>query len=224
MKKYLKLLFVAIFATMTFALTACGDDDEPDGAPSKGNLDKYFFTVNGEKFYYAYDFYSLESDLNSGIVQFDETSFYKKKVIKCKVKGFNKVISFEDFTANASRPFKEGSGITSWAGLFIYLDYFDFETTKEGEELSVNDFTTYYETPSEILLGDVNENGSYNNTNQYEWTSRGNIQGKIKFVSFKDNLLTLKFENLTMPQKDGKSSATLSGTIVFDTENEIVLP
>lgn len=32
MKKYLKLLMVAIFATMSFAFVACGDDDdEPDG-------------------------------------------------------------------------------------------------------------------------------------------------------------------------------------------------
>ena len=28
MKKYLKLLFVALFATMSFAFTACGDDDD----------------------------------------------------------------------------------------------------------------------------------------------------------------------------------------------------
>ena len=35
MKKYLKLLFVAIFATMTLSLSSCKDDkDEPDG----GNL------------------------------------------------------------------------------------------------------------------------------------------------------------------------------------------
>lgn len=30
MKKYLKLLFVAIFASMSFTFVACGDDDEPE--------------------------------------------------------------------------------------------------------------------------------------------------------------------------------------------------
>lgn len=45
MKKYLKLLFVAIFASMSFAFVACGDDedDEPDyeipSKPSDGNND-----------------------------------------------------------------------------------------------------------------------------------------------------------------------------------------
>lgn len=44
MKKYLSLLFVALFATMTFALTSCGDDnDEPDGGNGKASL-----TINGQ--------------------------------------------------------------------------------------------------------------------------------------------------------------------------------
>lgn len=37
MKKYLYLLFVALFATMSFSLTSCGDDDdEPNGG--NGNI------------------------------------------------------------------------------------------------------------------------------------------------------------------------------------------
>lgn len=45
MKKYLHLLFVALFATMSFALTSCGDDDdEPDG----GNDTKAALTINGQ--------------------------------------------------------------------------------------------------------------------------------------------------------------------------------
>lgn len=44
MKKYLSLLFVALFATISFALTSCGDDnDEPDGGDSKASL-----TINGQ--------------------------------------------------------------------------------------------------------------------------------------------------------------------------------
>lgn len=43
MKKYLSLLFVALIATMSFAFTSCGDDDEPDGGDSKASL-----TINGQ--------------------------------------------------------------------------------------------------------------------------------------------------------------------------------
>lgn len=44
MKKYLSLLFVALFATISFALTSCGDDnDEPDGGDSKASL-----SINGQ--------------------------------------------------------------------------------------------------------------------------------------------------------------------------------
>ena len=50
MKKYLKLLYIALFAMMSVSLTACGDDDdEPDGGSSKG---KYScnLTIDGNKF------------------------------------------------------------------------------------------------------------------------------------------------------------------------------
>lgn len=48
MERYIKLLFVALFATMSFALTSCGDDnDEPD----EPNNNSAAFTYNGEKLY-----------------------------------------------------------------------------------------------------------------------------------------------------------------------------
>lgn len=44
MKKYLSLLFVALFATMSFALISCGDDnDEPESGNGKASL-----TINGQ--------------------------------------------------------------------------------------------------------------------------------------------------------------------------------
>ena len=46
MKKYLYFLFVALFATMSFALTSCGDDDdEPNDPTTKSSL-----TINGVKY------------------------------------------------------------------------------------------------------------------------------------------------------------------------------
>ncbi|MCH5218216.1 MAG: hypothetical protein J1F07_06675 [Muribaculaceae bacterium] len=48
MNKYLKLLFVALFATMTFAFTACGDDDdEPDGNNNSSSQKENILTING---------------------------------------------------------------------------------------------------------------------------------------------------------------------------------
>lgn len=55
MKKYLKFLLMSLFATMTIAFTACGDDDEPNG----GNNNKDVvgeLTIDGIKtsFYYIF--------------------------------------------------------------------------------------------------------------------------------------------------------------------------
>lgn len=45
MKKYLRLLYIALFAMMSVSLTACGDDeDEPNGG---GNNTSSNFTLNG---------------------------------------------------------------------------------------------------------------------------------------------------------------------------------
>ena len=48
MKKYFYLFFVALFATMSFALTSCSDDDDE---PNDPNNDTATFTYNGEKLY-----------------------------------------------------------------------------------------------------------------------------------------------------------------------------
>ena len=52
MKKYLYFLFVALFATMSFALTSCGDDDEPND-PTTGNGNSAL-TIDGTKYSFEY--------------------------------------------------------------------------------------------------------------------------------------------------------------------------
>lgn len=42
MKKYLKLLFVALFATLSFALVSCGDDDDDDNNALVGSWAVYY--------------------------------------------------------------------------------------------------------------------------------------------------------------------------------------
>lgn len=51
MKKYFYLFFVALFATMSFGLTSCGDDDDEPGIPDGPNDGGAAFIYNGEKLY-----------------------------------------------------------------------------------------------------------------------------------------------------------------------------
>lgn len=55
MAKYIKLLMVALFATMSFTLTSCGDDDEPYGSNAKGEL-----SIDGTK--YTFDIFMGDLD------------------------------------------------------------------------------------------------------------------------------------------------------------------
>ena len=62
MTKYLKLFMVALFATMSFTLTSCGDDeDEPSG------IKEQILQIDGVTYYYYGDSKLLytESDWNS---------------------------------------------------------------------------------------------------------------------------------------------------------------
>lgn len=80
MKKYFYFLFVALFATMSFALTSCGDDDEPnDTTTGKMELTiddkKYAFTnaipnVNGSE--YTCLVYNNDNQLNFSIYSWNE--------------------------------------------------------------------------------------------------------------------------------------------------------
>lgn len=53
MKKYLYFLFVALFATMSFALTSCGDDDDEPNDPTTGNGNSEL-TIDGFKYSFEY--------------------------------------------------------------------------------------------------------------------------------------------------------------------------
>lgn len=96
MKKYLKLLFVAIFATMTFVFTACGDDeDEPNfGKGVVGEL-----TVNGAKQQFRW----IDGEI-------DEYSFYRASLVTTDYQN-GYVIGMADV-----RELKEGDRITSTLG------------------------------------------------------------------------------------------------------------
>ncbi len=64
MKKYLYFLFVAIFATMSFALTSCGDDEEPND-PSTGKME---LTIDGKKYVFTHTMANVNGDVYSCLV------------------------------------------------------------------------------------------------------------------------------------------------------------
>lgn len=68
MKKYHYFLFVAIFATMSFALTSCGDDDEPND-PSTGKME---LTIDGKKYVFTHTMANVNGDVYSCLVYNDD--------------------------------------------------------------------------------------------------------------------------------------------------------
>lgn len=59
MKKYLYLLFVALFATMSFALTSCGDDDDEPNDPTTGKME---LTIDGQKYAFGNPMANVDGD------------------------------------------------------------------------------------------------------------------------------------------------------------------
>lgn len=116
MKKYLKLLFAAIFATLSFTLVSCGDDDDDNGAlvgtwvasyvedDITSYTDEITFTKDGNftiittEVYYGQTYvysangtYSVSGDLKNGaVISFigmdDEGDSFQQKIV-AKVDG-----------------------------------------------------------------------------------------------------------------------------------------
>ena len=116
MKKYLKLLFAAIFATLSFTLVSCGDDDDDNGAlvgtwvasyvedDVTSYTDEITFTKDGNftiittevcygqtYVYSANGTYSVSGDLKNGaVISFigmdDEGDSFQQKIV-AKVDG-----------------------------------------------------------------------------------------------------------------------------------------
>ncbi len=83
MKKYFYFLFVALFASMSFALSSCGDDDDEPNNPSTGKMEltidgkKHVFTnampnVSGNE--YSCLVYNNDNELNFSIYHWDNVA------------------------------------------------------------------------------------------------------------------------------------------------------
>lgn len=75
MKKYLKFLMVAIFATMTFAFVACGNDD--DDEPNNGsNSTSSSLTLTLDETKYTFDSGITTFDSDEVLVELFNSNFY----------------------------------------------------------------------------------------------------------------------------------------------------
>lgn len=81
MKKYFYLFFVALFATMSFALTSCSDDDDEPNDLTTGKME---LTIDGKKHVFTHSManvngcdysclvYNNDNELNFSIYDWDE--------------------------------------------------------------------------------------------------------------------------------------------------------
>lgn len=69
MKKYLYFLFVALFATMSFALTSCGDDDDEPNDSTTGKME---LTIDGKKYVFSHTMANVNGSDYSCLVYNDD--------------------------------------------------------------------------------------------------------------------------------------------------------
>lgn len=241
MAKYLKLLFVAIFASMSFALTSCGDDDDdapnnPDngGGSTKG---QYSFTFNGTTFYYGCDFVYPGMEF-LGTQSYIENSFDLNKSLDYCLLLINAqdtpVVYIDengDFVSSYDRNYT-----ANIEGTFN-LKYFNPKTAKKGDVLTFSQAVRSDISGSNnpIYLLDASNHLYYRSSQDnfrsdiiYTW--RSTTAQTVKFVSYKEDpdtdnsWITLEFNNLTLDIYQGedysnhpyqRNQAVINGTITF---------
>lgn len=206
MGKCLKLFMVALFATLTCALTSCSDDKDE---PSNNNVGKqYSFNINDTPYYYGVDFGSEYMTGRFFLSEYWLSNKESQKTVVLITYGQPTPINFDD----TDDPFTESSDELT-AYLQLALDYFDPNTTKKGVELSINNSISNY-----LDLYTVKYNEKYSII-----ASLSKSEGKISFVSYEpkngDYEITVKLENLTFYERvDGSDQVDMSKKYVINGE------
>lgn len=94
MERYFKLLFVALFVTMSLTLTSCSDDDEPDANNCKGEL-----TIDGKKYSFDIMMDDVDDDTFSCSVwnSKDEDHMLMINIYEWSSANKNTVLTFDNF-------------------------------------------------------------------------------------------------------------------------------
>lgn len=181
MNKYFKLLFVALFATMTLSLASCKDDkDEPDSMGSTSFSDMTL-KVNGETFYY-------------GLLQMDAGFLKTYKIgvvnvshdgtVSCGITAVDKKMDFADWLEGLMY----GNPNVRYIAFDINLTPFDFKSAQKGQKLTIKNGDGVY----------------YKGDPMYEWEYKSISGGDVTFVSYQeetddvDELLIIELNNVTL--------------------------
>ena len=219
MKELLRIFCGVLIASLSMTFVSCSDDDGPKSGG--GDIKNYKFEVNGRTFYYGIDRgmdilpFDPKDDLNS---QFDVLgSDYREpftNTISLDIKG-------RTWIYNSLSDFNKREGVI--VGVHIHIKNFNYETATSGTKLEfANPWSDNTDTEdSWDAFGNIIEWVDYDNNNvyHYHWHN-GNPIGEVTFVSYKDGILGLKFNNVKMwNDLDNTNTISLSGTIYFLAED-----
>ena len=232
---------------MTLSLASCKDDkDEPDReTTTSGNLKDFYFTVNGEKYYYVQDDSEFYSNLGVSVSEDDSYSlmatFARGKnngIIELKIDAYNNIPTFSDLMKGFPYTYVPNS-ITKGTSFILYLKPFDYENANNGDELEFGEgwynpqYNNLSQSISNASLSEFKE-GKDTSYSSFAWYAYEQDQvhgseklyglsnlGKVKFVSYQDNRLTLNFEGLIMQVREDyelppEEYYRMTGTIVFE--------
>lgn len=230
MAKYLKLFMVALFATLTLSLTACGgdDDDEPDFPDNGGNSSsEVAFNLNGKDYYWQGDLFDLGE-------LYDPSYDWGRLSVGTNANNEQYVLTMA--TAYSRKPkdrddLHYSDDINSALIAFEFKN-FNWQTAKKGQVL---EFNIVHRDSDDMWWGCEIEMGiHYSNDSNigqiYTWYGNNGVKGTAKFVSFKNNVVTIEFSNVTMTNydfyrygevKDPKipTTLTLNGSVPFVVED-----
>ena len=190
MAKYIKLFIVALFASASFSLTSCSsDDDESEGFT---NVSDIAFTLNDQPYYWEGNIYDIPFyDPSSNWGDFYVGTDYKgDKYIAASASAFSEQPQGGEYSENVS------SAYISFA-----FKYFDWKSAKAGQNI---DFSIRFRDSDQTWLGcHIDLFSPYSNTSQYYgWINNDGVKGTAKFISFKNDVLTIEFSNVMMTNDD----------------------
>lgn len=195
MARYLKLLMVALFATMTFTFTSCGDD-EPDNP--NGNGKDYSFEFNNTPYYYGCDY------LWAGIDGMDMTELLShfsqdddKEYTFLAIKAYDTPLRM--FDENGEMVMEQDATMQLEGSFFV--DYINPKSLKKGDILHIQTNLrpdTEWDVYTTLKLENIKTSTSES------FGRNEDVPGCIKFISFEEDVddmgtdyLTLEFENMT---------------------------
>lgn len=226
MERYIKILFVALFATMSLSLTSCGDDnDEPTDPNKEGNTSSEIaFNLNGKDYYWEGDLWGLgelyDPSYSWGQLSISKNSENEQYVYVIATAYSRKLKDLDDL--------HYGNDFNQTSIEFQFKD-FNWQTAKKGQTL---EFDIVHRNSDDSWWGcQFGLMTPYSNIEQiYAWFGSEGIKGSAKFVSFKDNVVTIEFSNVIMTnvdfQKYGEvddnnipATLTLNGKVPFVVED-----